>query len=80
MCRAMLLRTRAPAKINLTLHVVRRRPDGYHDLESLVAFAGVADILELVPDEPLGLAVRGSHGGRRRAISTTTSCSGPRAP
>ncbi len=55
----MLLRTRAPAKINLTLHVVRRRTDGYHDLESLVAFAGVADVLELWPGEPFGLWVGG---------------------
>ena len=33
----------APAKINLFLHVVGRRPDGYHLLDSLVAFAGVGD-------------------------------------
>ena len=55
----MVLRTRAPAKINLTLHVVRRRPDGFHDLESLVAFAGVADVLELDAGRPLGLDVSG---------------------
>ena len=55
----MLLLTRAPAKINLTLHVVRRRTDGFHDLESLVAFAGVADVLALDPSAPLGLAVSG---------------------
>ena len=55
----MILRTRAPAKINLTLHVVRRRLDGFHDLESLVAFAGVADVLELDGDAPLGLDVCG---------------------
>ncbi len=55
----MLLRTRAPAKINLTLHVVRRRVDGFHDLESLVVFAGVADILTLDPAAPLGLDVSG---------------------
>ena len=55
----MLLRTRAPAKINLTLHVVRRRLDGFHDLESLVIFAGVADILTLDPGAPLGLDVSG---------------------
>jgi 4-diphosphocytidyl-2-C-methyl-D-erythritol kinase len=41
----MLLRTRARAKINLTLHVVGRRADGYHDLESIVVFAGVHDEL-----------------------------------
>ncbi len=55
----MLLRTRAPAKINLTLHVVRRRADGFHDLESLVVFAGVSDVLTLDPAGPLGLAVSG---------------------
>lgn len=55
----MALLTRAPAKINLTLHVVRRRRDGYHDLESLVAFAGVADILSLDPAMPLDLEVSG---------------------
>lgn len=37
----------APAKINLFLHVVRRRKDGYHELASLVVFADVADSIEL---------------------------------
>ncbi len=55
----MVLLTRAPAKINLTLHVLGRRQDGYHDLESLVAFAGVADILALDPARPLALSVSG---------------------
>ena len=50
---------RAPAKINLTLHVVRRRADGFHDLESLVIFAGVADVLALDPSVPSGLTVSG---------------------
>jgi len=39
------LRVAAPAKINLFLHVTRRRPDGYHDLQSLVAFADIGDML-----------------------------------
>ncbi len=55
----MLLTTRAPAKINLSLHVLRRREDGYHDLESLVAFTGAGDVLTLAPGEPLGLDVVG---------------------
>ncbi len=69
----MVLLTRAPAKINLTLHVVGRRHDGYHDLESLVAFAGVADILTLDPSGPPGLAVSGPSAPLR-ARSTPTAC------
>ena len=37
------------AKVNLTLRVVGRRVDGYHDLESVVAFADCADRLSLTP-------------------------------
>lgn len=54
-----LLSTRAPAKVNLTLHVLGRRDDGYHELESLVAFAGAADTLTLDPGENLSLTVTG---------------------
>jgi 4-diphosphocytidyl-2-C-methyl-D-erythritol kinase len=50
---------RAPAKINLTLRVLGRRMDGYHELESLVAFAGVCDLVSLDPDRPFGLDVEG---------------------
>lgn len=50
---------RAPAKINLTLRVLGRRMDGFHELESLVAFAGVCDLVSLDPDKPFGLAVEG---------------------
>ncbi len=55
----MTLIERAPAKINLTLHVNGRRADGYHDLESLVAFSGVADLLTLEPGARLSLLVDG---------------------
>jgi 4-diphosphocytidyl-2-C-methyl-D-erythritol kinase len=51
--------TRARAKINLTLHITRRRDDGYHDLESLVAFAGIGDELHLVEGKHLSLAITG---------------------
>ena len=40
-------RLRAPAKINLGLRIVGRRPDGYHELESLFAVLDLADELEL---------------------------------
>ena len=49
----------APAKVNLTLSVVGRRPDGYHDLESLVAFADIGDALSFAPDGELALTVGG---------------------
>jgi 4-diphosphocytidyl-2-C-methyl-D-erythritol kinase len=49
----------APAKVNLTLAIRGRRADGYHELESLVAFARFGDRLSLLPGEPLGLSVSG---------------------
>jgi 4-diphosphocytidyl-2-C-methyl-D-erythritol kinase len=49
----------AHAKVNLTLRVVGRRFDGYHDLESVVAFADCADRLTLRPGPELKLATTG---------------------
>jgi 4-diphosphocytidyl-2-C-methyl-D-erythritol kinase len=49
----------ARAKVNLWLKVVGRRPDGYHLLDSLVAFADLADSLEASPSDRLSLAVDG---------------------
>jgi 4-diphosphocytidyl-2-C-methyl-D-erythritol kinase len=49
----------APAKVNLTLRVVGRRADGYHDIESLVVFADVGDALTFAPARALTLTVRG---------------------
>lgn len=51
---------KAPAKVNLTLRVVGRRDDGYHCLESLVAFADVADRLTFEPGPELVLDVDGA--------------------
>ena len=53
------LRAFAPAKINLWLHVTGRRPDGYHELDSLVAFADVGDRLSAAPADDLTLTVSG---------------------
>src|SRR3954447_8979937 len=47
------------AKVNLTLRVVGRRVDGYHDLDSLVAFADCADRLTLKPGSGLRLKTTG---------------------
>ncbi|MGE5515573.1 MAG: 4-(cytidine 5'-diphospho)-2-C-methyl-D-erythritol kinase [Bacteroidota bacterium] len=49
----------APAKVNLTLHVTGKRADGYHLLESLVAFAGIGDTLDLAAADGLSLALAG---------------------
>ncbi len=49
----------APAKINLALHVVGRREDGYHLLDMLVAFTPFGDIVTAARDDSLSLAVEG---------------------
>jgi 4-diphosphocytidyl-2-C-methyl-D-erythritol kinase len=49
----------APAKVNLTLRVLARRADGYHELESLVVFADGGDRLSFTPGGELALTVSG---------------------
>jgi len=56
---SMVLAEPAPAKINLTLRILGKRTDGYHDLESLVTFARVGDRLTLSPGRTLALEVEG---------------------
>jgi 4-diphosphocytidyl-2-C-methyl-D-erythritol kinase len=58
----------APAKVNLTLRVLGRRPDGYHELESLVAFADVGDRLTLAPRAALSLSTSGLTAGAAGAL------------
>lgn len=53
------LRERAPAKINLTLHVTGQRADGYHLLDSLVVFADIGDELCFAPADEITIAVDG---------------------
>ncbi|MDA7948463.1 MAG: 4-(cytidine 5'-diphospho)-2-C-methyl-D-erythritol kinase [Hyphomicrobiaceae bacterium] len=54
-----LLKETAPAKVNLTLKVLGRRADGFHQIESLAAFTGCGDRLELNPGNALGLSIEG---------------------
>jgi len=49
----------AHAKVNLWLNVVGRRSDGYHLLESLVAFVDLADTLDVRPSDRLSLELAG---------------------
>ena len=54
------VRAFAPAKINLALHVTGQRPDGYHTIDSLVAFADVGDLIACRPAGKLTLNIGGS--------------------
>jgi 4-diphosphocytidyl-2-C-methyl-D-erythritol kinase len=61
-----VFRTRAPAKINLTLEVVARRADGFHDIRSVFLR------LDALADR---LVVRIADQGRSRGIDITTTSS-----
>ena len=49
----------APAKVNLFLHVIGRRPDGYHLLDSLAVFPAIGDLLRVMSAADLTLALDG---------------------
>lgn len=53
----------AHAKVNLWLNVVGRRADGYHLLDSLVAFVDLADAVEVAPSDRLSLELDGPLAG-----------------
>jgi 4-diphosphocytidyl-2-C-methyl-D-erythritol kinase len=65
----MALVEHAPAKINLTLAVLGRRRDGYHALDSLVAFARLGDRLRFAPRAPLALSVQGAYSAQAGALA-----------
>jgi 4-diphosphocytidyl-2-C-methyl-D-erythritol kinase len=58
------LTVKAPAKINLALHVVGRRPDGYHLLESLAVFTEYGDTLSAAPAERDEIVVAGRYAAQ----------------
>lgn len=45
----------APAKINLGLHVLRRRSDGYHDIETIMVRIGWFDTIEVAPADEISM-------------------------
>jgi 4-diphosphocytidyl-2-C-methyl-D-erythritol kinase len=57
--RPLPVRERARAKVNLTLHVIGKRPDGYHELQSAVAFADVSDEVFFDPSSPEAMRLDG---------------------
>jgi 4-diphosphocytidyl-2-C-methyl-D-erythritol kinase len=59
----------APAKVNLTLRILGRRADGYHELDSLVVFAGCGDHLTFDARPSLDLTVSGPTAGQAGAVA-----------
>lgn len=57
-----MLETHAPAKINLYLHVTGKRDDGYHLLDSLVAFTNIGDRLSLEEADTFSFTIDGPMG------------------
>ena len=52
----------APAKINLYLHVTGRRADGYHELDSLIVFTALHDVITVAPHDSLTFQQSGPFG------------------
>lgn len=72
----------APAKVNLSLHLRGRRPDGYHLLDSLVVFPAIGDRVEARPADGLSLEISGpfagdvSHGADNLVLRAATALAG----
>ncbi|MBP5858401.1 4-(cytidine 5'-diphospho)-2-C-methyl-D-erythritol kinase [Marivibrio halodurans] len=60
----------AAAKLNLTLRILGRRADGYHELSSLVAFADIGDRVSVAPADALTLAIDGPAAGALADLPT----------
>jgi 4-diphosphocytidyl-2-C-methyl-D-erythritol kinase len=69
----------APAKVNLTLRVLGRRADGYHEIESLVVFAACGDRLSFAPGGELDLNVHGPSAAQVGAVGDNLVLKGARA-
>ena len=62
----------APAKINLALHVRHRRPDGYHELETLFAFATDGDLITVASAQTNSFTITGPFAAALLPLQTTT--------
>lgn len=69
--RRTALQTEAPAKINLTLDVLGKRGDGFHEIRSLVIGVGLSDVLTCTPNPQSG------QSGQPTQSRLTLSCSDP---
>ena len=56
----------APAKINWTLEILGKRPDGYHEVRTILQTIRLGDYVELRPASELSLSVRGATRAFRR--------------
>jgi 4-diphosphocytidyl-2-C-methyl-D-erythritol kinase len=68
-----LLTASAPAKINLHLHIIGKREDGYHLLDSLVCFANIADQLSFTPAHELSFTCEGPFANDFSPIDKSSS-------
>ena len=72
-----------PAKVNLFLEVVGKRPDGYHELATLFAKINLGDTLTLqaqpAPQTDISLALTGPVAPRLRADQSNLACRAARA-
>jgi 4-diphosphocytidyl-2-C-methyl-D-erythritol kinase len=70
----------APAKLNLSLAVIDRRADGYHDVESLMVPVTLHDTLHVTPTAEPGISLRVRWGGRLARIDPAYSGDVPTGP
>jgi 4-diphosphocytidyl-2-C-methyl-D-erythritol kinase len=70
----------APAKLNLSLAVIDRRSDGYHDIESLMVPVTLHDTLHVTPTAEPGISLRVRWGGRLARIDPAYSGDVPTGP
>jgi len=55
----------SPAKINIGLHILEKRPDGFHNLQSVMHPVGLCDILEISPIQSVNQTFLFSQSGLR---------------